>query len=77
MRLSIRLYSVARHRDGRIVDGLELDLPDGSRVTDLLAALDINPELEPVISVNGVIADEGTLLGDGDKVAIIPAVAGG
>jgi sulfur carrier protein ThiS len=77
MQLSIRFYSVARHRDGRIVDGMELDLPDHSRVSDLLAALDINPEFEPVISVNGVIADEETLLGAGDRVAIIPAVAGG
>lgn len=56
---------------------MELDLPDRSRVDDVLAALDINPELEPVISVNGMIADEGTLLGDGDEIAIIPAVAGG
>jgi len=77
MNIHIRLYSVARHRNGQIVDRLTLDLPAGSRIGDALAALEINPDLEPVLSLNEALSDENALLGDGDEVAVIPAVAGG
>ena len=77
MQISVRLYSVARHRDGQIINGLTLDLPEGSHAGDVLIALDIHPDLDPVLSVNDVLADEQTMLGDGDEVAVIPSVAGG
>lgn len=56
---------------------LELDLPSGSRVADLLRLLEVNEALEPVVAVNGVVTVEDAALRDGDQVAIIPSVAGG
>lgn len=77
MRITVRLYSIARHRGGQIVDRLELELPAACRVQDILTELEINPDLEAVVSVNNVVCDVDTLLADGDEVAVIPAVAGG
>jgi len=77
MNITVRLYSAARHRNGQIVDRMTLDLPEGSHVGDVLAALQINPDLEPVLSLNDVVADEDASLGDGDEVGVIPAVSGG
>jgi molybdopterin converting factor small subunit len=77
MNIRVRLYSIARHRDGKIIDRLTLELPAGSRIGDVLTALEINPDLEPVLSLNDVIAEESASLGDGDEVGVIPAVAGG
>jgi sulfur carrier protein ThiS len=73
----VHLYSILRHRDGRIIDRLELDLPAGSRVGDVLTRLAIGPDVEPVLALNGEIAGEEAALDDGDHLAIIPAVAGG
>ncbi len=77
MKVQVRLYSVARHRDGKIVDRLALELPNGSHAFDVLTALSIHPDLEAVVSVNEVICYEDMLLHEGDQIAIIPAVAGG
>lgn len=77
MRINVRLYSALRHRDGKIINGLTLDLAEGSSAADILIALEVNPELEPLISVNGALAQETILLHDGDAVDVIPSVAGG
>lgn len=77
MQVNVRLYSVARHRDGQIIDRVALQLPVGSSAGAVLDTLKIDPLLEPVLSVNGVVAEAATPLSDGDEVAIIPAVAGG
>jgi molybdopterin converting factor small subunit len=77
VRVTVRLYSVLRHREGRIVDRLALDLPPGSRAGDVVRLLAIDPRLEPLLAVNDELATEATPLADGDRLAIIPSVAGG
>ncbi len=77
IRVTVRLFSVLRHREGRIVDRLELELPAGSRVCDVLDLLEVAGELEAIVAVNDVMAGEDDSLADGDTLAIIPAVAGG
>lgn len=75
--ITVRLYSVLRHRDGRIVDRLALDLPPGSFAGDVLRLLAVDLRLEPLLAVNDELATEATPLADGDRLAIIPSVAGG
>jgi molybdopterin converting factor small subunit len=77
IRVTVRLYSVLRHRDGRIVDRLALELPPGSRVGDVVRLLAVDPRLEPLLTVNDEPATAATPLADGDRLAIIPSVAGG
>lgn len=77
IRVTVRLYSVLRHRDGRIVDRLAVELPPGSRAGDVVRLLAIDPRLEPLLAINDELATEETSLADGDRLAIIPSVAGG
>lgn len=62
----------------------EVDLPDGARVSDLLAVLleraklkSIKPLPRPMVAVNHRYAKPDTVLRAGDELAIIPPVAGG
>jgi molybdopterin converting factor small subunit len=77
IRITVLLHSILRHREGRIMSRLELDLPSGSRVADVLRRLEVDEALEPIVAVNGVVAAEEAVLQDGDQVAVIPSVAGG
>ncbi len=64
-------------------DGVEIDLPEGSRVRDLGAALvERHPELEAMwgrlaVAVDGELVDTGHPLEDGVEVALLPPVSGG
>jgi molybdopterin converting factor small subunit len=63
---------------------VEVELPEGARVADLLATLEadaksksIKPLPRPSVAVNHRYAKADTVLAAGDEVAIIPPVAGG
>ena len=75
--ITVRLYSILRDRDNRTVDRLELELPPDSRISDVLRLLEVARDLEVVLATNDKIAMESAVLHDGDRLAIIPAVAGG
>ena len=77
LRVTVRLYSVLRHRSGQIVDRLELELPPGSCARDVLERLQVSADLDAVVAVNDEVVDESTPLTDGDCVAVVPAVSGG
>jgi molybdopterin converting factor small subunit len=77
IRITVRLYSILRHRDGEIVDRLELDLPPASTVLDVLERLQVPLDLEVVLAVNDKVVTVDTPLAEGDLLALIPAVAGG
>lgn len=78
MRIDVRLYTILRHRpDGQILGRLSLELREGSTVADLLRQLDVPDDLPIVISVNDEQADPSVALHDGDRIELIPAVAGG
>ena len=62
---------------------LQVDLPEGSVVSDLVSALrsrggafTVLPAA-PAVAVNLTYSDPTSLLRDGDEVALIPPVAGG
>jgi sulfur carrier protein ThiS len=75
--ISVRLYSILRQRDGQIVNQLEIELPLGSQVADVLRLLDVPEDLELVLAINDQVANEAAVLQDRDRLSIIPAVAGG
>lgn len=58
-----------------------LELPEGSRVSDLLATLtartDGRPLPKPLVAVNQSYARADVVIRPGDEVAIIPPVSGG
>lgn len=63
---------------------VEVELPEGARVADLLATLteqakvkSIKPLPRPLVAVNQRYARADVVLAAGDELAIIPPVAGG
>jgi len=76
MVVRVRLFAQLRERAGR--DELELELPEGARVGDALAAVDeLAGGLPLVMAVNREYADAGVTLSAGDELALIPPVSGG
>ncbi|MBA3452471.1 MAG: molybdopterin converting factor subunit 1 [Deltaproteobacteria bacterium] len=81
MRIQVLYFAVFRERLGR--DDETLELGDGARVRDALAAL--AAKHEPIatlrtkfrVAVNQDFTDEERELHDGDELALIPPVAGG
>jgi molybdopterin converting factor subunit 1 len=81
MRIQVLYFAVFRERLGRETETLEL--ADGARVVDALAAL--AAKHEPIatlrtkfrVAVNQDFTDEDHGLCDGDELALIPPVAGG
>ena len=76
MTVRIRLFAMLRERAGR--DELQLELPEGARVADALAALDhLAGGLSLVLAVNREYAPPDAVLHAGDELALIPPVSGG
>jgi molybdopterin synthase catalytic subunit len=76
MKVSVRLFAGLRERAGQ--DELVLDLPEGARVADALAAVQhLAPGTSLVLAVNREYASEDVVLRPGDEVAVVPPVSGG
>jgi molybdopterin converting factor subunit 1 len=78
--VSVRLFAGLRERAG--TDRLQVELPEGARVADVLAALSATPvgELrarECVVAVNREYAAADAPVRAGDEVALVPPVSGG
>ncbi|MEA2373966.1 MAG: MoaE-MoaD fusion protein [Thermoleophilaceae bacterium] len=72
----MRLFAMLRERAG--AGEVTLELPDGARVRDAIAALGAVAEGMPVVmAVNREYAPEDAVLGAGDELALIPPVSGG
>lgn len=74
MHVTVKLF--ATFRDGRFKVE-EWDLQQGSRLLDVLQALNIKPEEVAISLVNGRNVNELHVLNDGDTIALFPPVGGG
>jgi len=77
MRVEVRLYSTLRRYGSPDQSPLTLDLPRGSKVSQVLDMLAIPFGEEKVILVNGRPALMDTPLHEGDRLVLFPPVAGG
>ncbi len=57
--------------------GLEVDLPEGARVGDLLALLELSDRNKPVVAINSLIRSPQDELSEGAVVNVFQAVYGG
>lgn len=79
MRVFVRLFALLRkHHPGpnRSVP-LEVVLPEGARVVDLIPALQLPESLVRAAFVNNAARDLQSELADGDHVGLFPPVVGG
>lgn len=83
MPLSLRTLFFAAYRERIGQAELDVELPEGATVGDLVDRLrsrgkpfDALP-VRPVVAVNRAYASTSTILSSGDEVAFIPPVAGG
>jgi molybdopterin converting factor small subunit len=79
MKVYVKLYALLRqHHPGpnRSIP-LEVDLPEGALVSDLIPALSLPPRLVRNAFINNQTADLQTALQDGDRVNLFPPVVGG
>ena len=81
--VEIRTLFFASYRELVGTKELDIDLPEGATVSDLVSTLrsrggafTVLP-VDPAVAVNHSYADPAVLLNDGDEVALIPPVAGG
>ena len=81
--MKVRLLAFATAGDALGATEMEVELPDGSRVSDLRARLDRDhPALGPLwprlaIAVDGRISGPDAPLSEGVEVALLPPVSGG
>jgi molybdopterin converting factor subunit 1 len=78
MHVRVRLFAMLRERAG--ASELELELPEGARVRDALAAgpvAELAEGLPLVMAVNREYAKDDVVLSPGDELALIPPVSGG
>ena len=80
MTVTVRLFASYAEKLGK--SQLELTVPDGSTVSDIVRSVNRMPGGEslppsPLVAVNYSYAASGTRLENGDEIAIIPPVAGG
>ena len=88
MRVRVGLYAGLRQQvseairasalpSGHAGSPLEVSLPAGSTVADLMAHLGLPADRARIIFVNGVSRDTGHALAPDDEVGIFPAIGGG
>lgn len=76
MQVRVRLFAALRERAG--TGELELELPDGASVADVLERLrDLVDGVPVVMAVNHEYAGDDAALSAGDELALIPPVSGG
>jgi MoaE-MoaD fusion protein len=74
MVVSVRLFAGLRERAGS--SHVDVELPEGATVADLLAVLELAPR-SCVAAINREYADAAARIAPGDEVALVPPVSGG
>lgn len=77
MRVSLRLYSVLQKSCPAFSDFREIELENGTHITDILIKIGIPMETPVIIFVNKTSVDLKYELKDGDKIEVLPPVSGG
>ncbi len=58
-------------------EAIQIELPDGATIADLVNVLKLPSEQVKVVFVNGRARDEDWQLAPGDEVGIFPPIGGG
>ncbi|HEY76781.1 MAG TPA: MoaD/ThiS family protein [Thermoflexia bacterium] len=75
----VKLFATLRRHfpELGVGEAMEVRLPEGATVGDLVRHLRIPADHVKVVFVDGIVRDETYPLADGDEVGIFPPVGGG
>jgi len=78
MRIEVRLYATLRRYAPSAADGvLNVDVPEGSKASDVIASVGVNADEVHIVMVNGVSSPPHQVLAEGDRLGLFPPVGGG
>jgi sulfur carrier protein ThiS len=79
MRVRVKLFGLlpSRFPGYDPVTGMEVDLPPGARVRDLLAGLNISKEEGGVVAVDGLVQKADAELRDEAEIQVFHPIVGG
>ena len=78
MVLDIHLFATLRRYFPEAPGGvLAVEVAEATTIEELIDKLNISPEEIKIIMVNGVQAQSGQVLKDGDRIGLFPPVGGG
>jgi len=77
MKVRVELQAYLEQYSPNGNDLFDYELPEGARVQDLVVKLGMPTELASVIIVGNTNADPSHELREGDRVTLIPPLAGG
>ena len=79
MRVNVKLFGTLGQRfpGYQHEQGMEVEIPDGARVKDLLAHLEISKSFGGVVAVEGRLLTEDAILENGAEVNVFQSVFGG
>jgi molybdopterin converting factor small subunit len=77
MKVKVELQAYLEQYSPNGNDLFDYEVPDGARVQDLVVKLGMPAELASVIIVGNTNADPSHALKEGDRVTVIPPLAGG
>ncbi len=77
MKLTVELQAYLRQYSPNGQETFEYDMPEGAKVWDLVQKLAVPEELASIVIVGSANADYQHPLSDGDRVTLIPPLAGG
>jgi len=79
VKVTVRLHTILQRQTPEgLVRLVELELPQGGCVGDVLSSLEITmPPETLILAVNGRVADIDQPLAEGDQVNLMPAISGG
>ena len=79
--MKIRLKLIATYREllpkGTQGNKTEIDVPEGTKVSDVMAQFNVPQDETSVIVVNGLTVPLSTVLVENDEVTAFSAIAGG
>jgi sulfur-carrier protein len=77
MKVTVILYATLRKYGPAHGGPRVMELIEGDRLRRVLEVLEMPPDLEKVMLINGRPADLNAILQEGDRVVLFPPVAGG
>jgi sulfur carrier protein ThiS len=78
MKLSVKLFGTLRQRFPDYTDdGIEVEIPDGATVRDLLAHLEFSEAQRAIVSADGIVLKPEDPLRDRISVTVFQPLAGG